>query len=224
MSAQLQCQLDESNVKKWNDFNKNLQNQTTTKIPSPFAPVETLAKKYLKQPCTILDVGCETGKNAACLIQHGHNVVILDMAPNAIQYTQENLKREGLDHGIEDSVISKIEDLPSKYGPFKAVIGTYAFSFIPPHLFEQTMKEKVFDRVEHDGYFVGGFFGAQHAWAVDPDLSILSAEKLKSLFSSHGFSILEMDEPIKETSTVLNGITKFHTINVIAHKTLNLDT
>lgn len=223
MSVTVKYQAVESDIEKWTDFNHNLQSQTAGKIPSPFAPVETLALKYLKQPCSVLDIGCETGKNSACLIKNGHKVVLLDIAANAVQYTKENLQKEDLDHGIADSVTSKIEDLPSKYGPFKAVVGTYAFSFIPPHLFEQTMKDNVLGRIEPDGYFVGGFFGDQHAWAANPDLSILSAKKLESFFASVGFSVLEIDEQIKEISTVANGITKFHTINVIAHRTLKLD-
>jgi hypothetical protein len=125
-----------------------------------------------------------------------------------------------LGHGIQDSIVSKIEDLPAKYGPFKAVVGTYAFSFIPPHLFKQTMEEMIFKRIDDDGYFVGGFFGEQHAWAVNKDLSILSVKELESLFSSQDFSILEIREQIKEVPTVSDGITKFHTINIIAHKAL----
>lgn len=62
MSAQVQCQAIESDIEKWTDFNQKLQSQTTGKIPSPFAPVETLVLKYLKQPCSVLDIGCETGK------------------------------------------------------------------------------------------------------------------------------------------------------------------
>lgn len=224
MNTQVQCQLAESDIEKWTDFNEKLQSQADGKIPQPFAPVEILALKYLKAPCTVLDIGCETGKNSACLIKNGHKVVLLDIAPNAVQYTKKNLQKEGLDHGVEDSVVSKIEDLPPKYGPFKAAVGTYAFSFIPPHLFEQTMKDNVLNRVEHNGYFVGGFFGDQHAWAVNPDLSILSVKKLESFFASLGFSVLEIDEQIKEVPTVSNGITKFHTINIIAHKTLKVVT
>lgn len=211
---------DDGNIKKWVDFNEKLQSQTNGKIPPPFEPVETLALKYLKEPSIILDIGCETGKNAACLIKKGHKVVLLDIAPNAVSYTIENLKREGLSHGIQDSIVSKIEDLPAKYGPYKAVVGTYAFSFIPPHLFSQTMKEMILKRVSEDGYFVGGFFGEQHAWAVNKDLSILSVKELESFFSSQSFSILEVSEQVKEIPTVSNGITKFHTINVIAHRTL----
>lgn len=218
--VQIECLQAESAIEKWMDFNEKLQNQTNGNIPPPFQPVETLALHYLKEPCTILDIGCETGKNSACLIKNGHKVVILDIAPNAIYYTLENLKNEGLDHGIQDSIISNIEDLPPEYGPFKAVIGTYAFSFIPPHLFEQTMKENVLSRVEHDGYFVGGFFGEQHAWAANPDLSILNIQEIESLFSSHDFSILEISEQIREIPTVSNGMTRFHAIHVIAQRTL----
>jgi SAM-dependent methyltransferase len=210
----------ESDIEKWTIFNEKLQTQTAGKIPQPFAPVEKLTLKYLQKPCLALDIGCETGKNSAYLIRNGHQVIILDIAPNAVQYTKENLKQEGLDHGVADSVVSGIEDLSPKYGPFKAVIGTYALSFIPPHLFEQTMKDCVLGRIEHNGYFAGGFFGEQHGWAVNPNLSVLDVKKLESLFASLGFSILEIDEQIKECPTVSNGITKFHTINLIAHKTL----
>ena len=100
MNAQKQCNQVERDVEKWTEFNENLQIQALGQIPPPFGPVESLAKKYLKEPCTILDIGCETGKNAACLIKNGHKVVLLDIAPNAVKYTIENLKNEGLDHGI----------------------------------------------------------------------------------------------------------------------------
>ncbi len=218
--AQEECPQPKSAIQKWMDFNEKLQDQTKGNIPLPFQPVETLALKYLKEPGIILDIGCETEKNAACLIRHGHKVVILDIAPNAIYYTVENLRKEGLEHGIQDSIISKIEDLPLEYGPFKAVVGTYAFSFIPPYLFEQVMRENVLNRVEENGYFVGGFFGKEHAWAGNPNLSILAIHELEDLFSSNGFSILEISEQIKEIPTVSSGITKFHTIHLIAHKTL----
>lgn len=222
--AQGESQQTESNIEKWVNFNEKLQIQTNGDIRLPFPPVETLAIKYLKEPSLILDIGCETGKNSACLIKNGHRVVILDIAPNAVYYTIENLKKVGLDHGIQASIISSIEDLPPEYGPYKAVIGTYAFSFIPPHLFEQIMRENVLNRVEFDGYFVGGFFGEQHSWAGDPDLSILTTQKLMDLFSFHGFSILEINEQIEEMPAISNGImTKFHTIDVIAKKTLKMN-
>lgn len=216
--AQVACQEEEANVATWVDYIEALQSQRNGTIPPPFRPVKTLVFKYLKQPCTVLDIGCETGKNSAFLIKHGHKVVMLDIAPNAIYYTMENLKREGLDQGIQESIVSSIEELPYGYGPFKAVVGTYAFSFIPPHLFEQTMKENVLNRVEHGGYFVGGFFGKEHAWAANPELTILTVEQLEFLFHSQGFSILEISELIQEVKTPARGLTTFHTIHVISER------
>ena len=156
MHAQVQLPDTQSDVKDGRILMK-VQSQTSGKIPPPFGPVETLAPKYLKQPSKILDVGCETGKNAACLIQNGHTVVLLDIASNAVDFSKENLKKEGLNHGIEDSVVSKIEDLPRKYGPYKAVVGTYAFSFIPPHLFEETMKQNVLTESNMMGILLAAF-------------------------------------------------------------------
>lgn len=212
--------IEDEKIKKWTEFNEKLQSLTNGKVPLPFGPVEKLASLYLREPCNILDIGCETGRNSACLIRRGHEVVILDIAPNAVEYTVENLKMEGLEHGIKDSIVSKIEDLPANYGPFKAVVGTYVFSFIPPSIFTQTMKDNILKRVSRDGYFVGGFFGEEHAWAMNKDLTIVSVKELESLFSSQGFSIIEISEQIEEVPTVSGEITKFHTIHVIAHKTL----
>lgn len=213
--------ISDPDVEKWSNFIENLH-QITKEIPGPFKAVDTLVRKYFAgEPSkSILDIGCETGKNAIPLIKAGHKVTLLDIAPNAIHYTQENIKRFGLEDGIADSIIGKIETLDPKYGPFNAVIGTYAFSFIPPELFEEVMKYNVLGRVESEGYFVGGFFGQKHAWAESPKLSILNSEKLENLFSSMGFSICEKEEKIEMARTVLNGLQIFHTIEIVAKRTL----
>lgn len=208
----------EGQVKKWTDFIEFLQKIHKSQIPSPFEPVTTLVSKYLKPSSLVLDVGCEIGKNAACLIRNGHRVVLLDIAPNAIEYTKKNLAQVHLDQGIEHSIVSKIEELPTCFGPFNAVVGTYAFSCIPPHLFRATMKNNVLSRIESQGYFVGGFFGNNHAWASDKTLSTLSTQELKDFFVSQGFAILDIQERIEDTPTVFEGTLRFHTIHVIAQK------
>jgi len=81
-------------------------------IPAPYEAVIALVQNYLKKGTgLILDIGCETGKNAIPLIEAGYKVTLLDIAPKAIEYTQKNLKNRGLDKGIYESVIRKIEDL-----------------------------------------------------------------------------------------------------------------
>lgn len=205
-------------VEEWNQFIEDLQFQREGEIPSPFPAVRTLAEKYLPPESLVLDIGCETGKNAAFLIKNNHKVVLLDVAPLALHYTMENLKNEGLDHGVVDSLIVKIEEMECQYKPFNAIVGTYAFSFIPPALFEDTMKKKIFDMIEVGGYFAGGFFGEHHALAQDPNMSILTLEELEELFSSAGFEIVEMDEMIKIIRTVSGEWTQFHIYRVIAQK------
>lgn len=206
---------------KWSRFIESFQQKIIT-IPPPFGAVQQLARQYLeaggKYP--VLDVGCETGKNAKCLIQSGHKVTILDIAPRAVQCTLQNLKREGLDDGIEDTIIDRIERLDSRLGPFKAVVGTYAFSFIPPEIFEQVMEENVLGRIAPQGFFAGGFFGSEHSWASNDILSIMSTEKLKLFFSSRGFLVLEIEEKKTVKKTVLRGEQFFHMISIIAQRIL----
>ncbi|MES2274286.1 MAG: class I SAM-dependent methyltransferase, partial [Chlamydiota bacterium] len=205
------------NVYKWTNFIEALQSQEGGKIPPPFPPVELLAEKYLQPGSVVLDIGCETGKNAASLIKNCHKVVLLDIASNALSYTIANLSREGLSHGVLDSLNVQIEEFQLEHAPFQAVIGTHAFSFIPPKLFDATIKKKIFDCIEIGGYFVGGFFGEQHAWADRPEMSIFSFERLETLFISSGFRLIELSEVTQEERLTISGeFVRFHTFNIIA--------
>lgn len=206
-------------VAKWTDFVERRQASNLPLIPFP--AVATLVEQYLSDMESnnpILDLGCETGKNALCLIQAGHRVTLLDIAPNAVEYTIENLKAAGCDQGIESSIIGRIEELDSNVGPFKAIVGTYVFSFIPPELFETIMKNNVLGRIEENGFFAGGFFGEEHCWADEPELSIMTKEKLEELFISSGFLICEMTEKKDMKATVYHGEKLFHRFEVIAQK------
>lgn len=217
------CQEHDPLVEKWVQFIEKLHSNEK-EVPEPFQVVDTLAQKYLKANTShnsILDVGCETGKNAAPLIKAGHKITLLDIAPNAIRYTQENLEKLGFAEGITESICGKIETLDPEYGPFKAVVGTYAFSFIPPKLFDEVMRKNVLNRIENEGYFAGGFFGTEHAWVKNPALSIVTSEQVRELFSSASFTICEMVEEKKLASTVSQGEQMFHTINVIAQRTIH---
>lgn len=209
-----------ANQMRWTKFVANLFQQYS-KIPDPFSPVEKVATHYLKNiPSTnpVLDIGTETGKNACCLIKQGHQVILLDIAPNAIQFTLQLFKEQNLETGVQDAIIGSIEKLDPIYGPFKAVVGTYAFPFIPPELFNDVMESNVLGRIEPKGYFAGAFFGPDHSWAHDRSLTILSTDQLRKFFQSRGFAICEMKEIKKEEQTVLNGKQLFHTIEVIAQK------
>ncbi|MBA2728924.1 MAG: class I SAM-dependent methyltransferase [Parachlamydiaceae bacterium] len=190
-------------------------------IPAPFKPVETLINNYLPFGSTVLDIGCETGKNAIPLLEAGHKVTLLDIAPNAISYTLLNLQQRGLDVGIVDTIAKEIEVLDPQFGPYDAVIGTYAFSFIPPYLFDEVMKNNVLGRVKFDGYFVGGFFGEKHSWAENsPEYTFLTTEKITNLFLSMNFKICEIENKIELKKTHMNGIQVFHTFEIIAKRNL----
>lgn len=207
-----------SDLDKWTVFIENLQSQMQGQVQPPYEPVKILADKYLPPESIVLDIGCEIGKNAAYLIKKGHKVVLLDIAPNALLYTAENLKNEGLEEGILDFLNMKIEEMDFEYIPFDAIVGTYAFSFISPEVFLETMTKNILDRIQPGGYFAGGFFGEEHSWAIYSGMSILTIEKLEQLFSSAGFTIIELEEVKEDIITISGDLTRFHTYDVIALK------
>jgi|GEM_PF-4506721 len=204
---------------KWSRFIVQLQ-QKQKAIPKPFSPVAKLVQLYLPSysQYPVLDIGCETGKNAACLIRGGHQVTLLDITHVAIQCTVQNLKKVGLEGGIAHTVIGGIEDLGPTQGPFKAIVGTYAFSFISPKSFQEVMQNNVLRKIEVGGYFAGGFFGPSHAWAKNPHLTIMTAKKIASFFREKNFVICDLQEKIKVSRTVRAGNQTFHTIEVIAKR------
>lgn len=210
-----------SDVERWDHFIEELYQQSEGKTLKPFSAVKVLTRDYLWQidsQNAVLDIGCEIGKNAICLIQAGHNVVLLDISPKAIFYTQEKLKQLNLDDGITGTCTMGIEMLDSQYGPFKAVVGTYVFSFIHPEIFEQVMRENVFGKIEVGGYFAGGFFGLEHAWADDSTLTIMSREELEEFFASMNISICFIEERKEMVMTVAGSEQLFHTFSIVAQR------
>jgi SAM-dependent methyltransferase len=210
-----------SNVEKWDNFIEKLYQQSEGETLTPFSAVKFLVNDYLWQidsQNAVLDIGCEIGKNAICLIEAGHRVVLLDIAPKAIFYTQENLKKLNLDHGIAGTCNTAIEMLDSQYGPFKAVVGTYVFPFIHPDMFQQVMKENVFDKIEVGGYFAGGFFGPEHSWAKNPALTIMTREELEEFFASMDLSICFIEERKDVVMTVAGSEQLFHTFIIVAQR------
>lgn len=144
--------------------------------------------------------------------------MLLDITPKALEYTVQNLKEANTADGIADTILGKIERLDSRLGPFKAVVGMYAFSLIPPDEFFDVIEENILNRIVPNGYFAGGFFGKEHAWAAKPNLTILTKREVENFFTSRGFSIRELSEKKENTNTVMSKPKFFHTINVIAQK------
>ena len=194
-------------------------------VPPPFQLVQTLVDTYLplSDGRPVLDIGCETGKNARALAKAGHQVVCLDIAPKAVECTVKNLTKDRLQDRIVEWVVSPIEKFAPSEGQYKAVVGTYAFSFIHPDLFEEVMETNILSAIAPGGYFVGGFFGTKHSWASDPDLTIVTKEKISKFFQERGFIPFLVKEETKLGETTSQGKPVFHTISVIAQAKISKD-
>lgn len=203
---------------EWSQFVECYQRKNGLNLIS-YSPVIKVAWQYLSgKEARILDIGCETGKNAICIADAGHKVTLVDISPRAVEYTLKNMGTLKLTDRVEDYVIAPIEKLEPRYNQFTAVVGTYTFSFIPPEKFEEVMVENVLGRIKAGGYFAGGFFGPKHAWAKSLEKTFLTEGEIQDFFSKHGFTILHLQELKEQVPTAFNGKVLFHTFEVIAQK------
>ena len=151
-----------SDVEMWDSFIEKKHQQLEGKSLEPFSAVIVLVRDYLlanrfpkscfghrlriRKKCYLPDRS-RPSRSTTRHCSQGHF------------YTQENLRKLNLDYGIADTCNTAIELLDSQYGPFKAVVGTYTFSFIHPEIFHQVMRDNVLSKIEVGGYFAGGFLG-----------------------------------------------------------------
>jgi hypothetical protein len=199
---------------KWGQF---IDQARSWKKPSAAAQqlAETLSQA---EPKHIFVVGCESGKDPLFLASKGHNVSILDGTPHAVAITCLRLAEHNALPQLKNALVCNLEAIPNDLGTFDVVSGSAVFPFIAPENFVETMTQHIFSHIVPSGYFAGHFFGPEHAWASNPNMTFIQVEKLQDLFQNNGFEIVWLNESKTIHTTVFHGEIPWHEIQLIAKR------
>lgn len=90
------------------------------------------------QPCTALDMGCSSGRNALYLSQQGFDVTAVDNNPNAIDMLQQIVNQEGLTNLKAQVYDLNTAALPDNYG---FIACTVTLMFLDPERVEAVIAD-----------------------------------------------------------------------------------
>lgn len=210
-------------TQQWNSFIEKLWRERG-EHQNPHPVVERLLDNHLHhdasgiETSSVLDLGCELAKNAKPFARRGWSISLIDISPRAIELSRRILSPllRGEAKILSADAISLTQLSPGQ-GNYRAVVGTYVFSFVPCCRFEEVMKN-IFSYIQKNGYFAGGFFGDRHGWVHKFDYTFIKREELVKLFTTSGFILYELSVEDRMTRLVDGATSRFHTLEVIAQR------
>lgn len=89
--------------------------------PGPYdGHLPWLLESFAIAPCTVLDIGCGTGKSVVWLARRGYVATGVDLSPTAVDLARRNARRAGVDcrflPGSYPADFSDAELAPGEYG------------------------------------------------------------------------------------------------------------
>jgi tellurite methyltransferase len=155
--------------------------QNTLNISDPQKTL-LLAQKYFQLENKIggmaADLGAGTGRDTLFLLQQGWSVLALDA---------EQLSIDILLNRVDVSYINRLEVTTTPFSEMMLpnnldlINASYSLPFCKPQDFSQCWR-MITDQLAIGGRFSGQFFGEKHDWAINPNRTFHSYEKMLRLF------------------------------------------
>jgi SAM-dependent methyltransferase len=189
----------------WSEYYK----ATSTRQPRDLL-VGTLAK-FGDFAGFAIDLGCGAGIETAALLRRGWRVLAIDSQPEALAWTRTKAP-------LEQKARLETELAPFtqvRLPPADLVWAGLSLPFCPPTHFDKLWTEIV-TSVRAGGRFAGDFFGPNHAWAGDDQMTFHSKDQLVKLLQP--FASESLTEEEGERPTACLGIQHWHGFAVIARK------
>ncbi len=169
------------------------------KNPWGSKPAEEIAT-YVDEfkPGSILDIGVGDGRNALLFVEHGFQLMGLDISEEAIRALVAKAKELGLAEKVE-GIVTDISDY-NITNPYDNIISHYTLHFIPKEKFARVMS-MIQDRTATGGInFITDFTQDGPLYKATSSKYWLKANELKTIYSS--WDILGYDEkPVKTRAT-----------------------
>ncbi len=158
-----------------------------------------------------IDLGCGAGIETAALLRRGWRVLAIDSQPEALAMTSARVAFDQQTR-LETQIASFAQvHLPPAY----LVWAGLSLPFCPPTHFGRLWAEIV-TSVRAGGRFAGDFFGPNHVWADNDQMTFHRKDRLLELLQP--FASESLTEEEGERPTALQGIQHWHGFAVIARK------
>ena len=187
-------------------------------------------QKKVKHRLTAADLGAGAGNETMYLLEKGWDVIAVDIDPYSIETIRERYKEliNNTETGSKekpgslDARLIPMQRMELKPDSLDLVNASLSLPFIP----RAEMKGvwiKIVKALRDGGVFTGNFFGPEHAWRNNPNLSFYSLEEIKNEFlKDSNLEIKDIFEEKKATRVAVGGTVLFHTITVIVQKKGNV--
>lgn len=208
-------QADQSD--RWAEYLKNTSGKPPRKLVKRFVHyLNTYDPKH--SGTIVVDIGCGAG-NDTCYyaVNDRHQIIALDSNEKATSIAMDAANQHGY-----TNVSYVVQDIMEKPIPECDVASaSLTVPFIHPAKFLATWNNNIVSQIRPGGYFVGHFFGLNHAWTFCPDLTFLPEEQVRSLFDKNStqFEGLKFFKETQKPVVLANGKNAaFHTFKVVARK------
>lgn len=155
-----------------------------------------------------IDLGCGGGRGTLRLLEHGLDVVAVDVSEEALSYLRPKIPKGS---NVE-LICSSFTDLD--LDSYDVAVACFTLFFLSPAEFE-AFWPRVVSSIKPSGIFAGQFLGVNDSWNergfTTHDLNAVS-ELLK------GFEVLHLDEDERDGETALGDAKHWHVFHVIARR------
>jgi SAM-dependent methyltransferase len=180
---------------------------TSGRVPSPLL-IDAVGR--FDTPGFAIDLGCGAGVESLELLARGWRVLAIDNQPEAIEHLLARVP-SAFRERLETKVISFQEmELPKA----DLVWAGTSLSFCPRERFDRAWEEIV-NTIHPGGRFAGDIFGDRHAW-YNREMTFLTADRVNDKLQ--GLEVESLIEEDGETRTEFQGLQRWHSFLVIAHK------
>jgi SAM-dependent methyltransferase len=158
-----------------------------------------------------VELGCGSGVDTIRLIESGWKVYAVDSTPDGFGNIMAKLPKDKKHYA--ECVKARFEDMDIPEADL--VYSSFSIPFCRPDAFD-AFWGKIVRAIKPGGRFAGNLFGEKDEWAGLPDVTILTKERIDSMFK--GFDIEYYREQYKEGPSVLTKTKQWHLFEVVARK------
>ncbi len=167
------------------------------------------ALEYVKSRGKAIDVGAGNLNDACYLLEHGFDVIVVDIEKSILKIAEE------INSSNLHCHISSFADFDFPQNTFDFVSAMFSLPFNPPDTFDMVFAN-IKQSLTKGGIFCGQFFGPKDEWSSNPNMTVHSKEQVESLLAD--MEVISIKEVEKDATLADGSPHHWHVFHVIAKR------